>query len=104
MIHVALRGVSLTALLAFGISTRAAAQAAPRPDAYAIQGVRIERGEEEKRATLLLKDGRIDAVLEPEAVLPHGVRVIDGAAFLALPAFVDAYSRAGCPTPARRRV
>jgi hypothetical protein len=98
MIRPALRGASLAALLV--LSSAAAGQAAPRPDAYAIQNVRLERAAEGRRATLILKDGRVEALLEPEAALPFGVRVIDGGELLALPAFIDAFTHTGFPAPA----
>ncbi len=98
MLRPALRGAALAALLA--LSPGASGQAAPRPDAYAVQNVRLERAPDGRRATLILRDGRVEALLEPEAALPFGVRVIDGAELLALPAFVDAFTHTGFPAPA----
>ena len=100
MIRPALRGVRLAALVALFPASILSAQAAPRAEAYAIQNVRLERAEDGRRATLLLADGQIQAILEPEAALPFGMRVIDGAQLLALPAFIDAYTRTGCAAPA----
>lgn len=100
MTHPSHSGTALIVLLcALGLPTSLTAQSSARPDSYAIQGVRLERTDDGRRATLVLRDGRVVNVLEPDAALPHGVRVIDGAEFLALPAFVDAFSRAGCATP-----
>lgn len=91
--------VSLTA------SARAAsAQAAPRPQPYCIQNVVLERGKEEAPAvTLLVRDGAIEALLDPAAPVPPGTRVVDGTGLLCLPAFVDAYTRRGCTTPQPRK-
>ncbi len=92
------RGACTLTLLAASSSLSVAfAQAPPRPEAYSVQGVQLGRGGDS--ATLLLRDGRIEAVLEADASVPHGTRVINGAGLTALPAFVDAYSRAGCATP-----
>lgn len=48
----------------------------------------------------MLRDGRIEAVLDDVAPTPPGASVVEGQGRLALPAFVDAYTHAGCVTPA----
>jgi imidazolonepropionase-like amidohydrolase len=53
----------------------------------------------ERKATLVLRDGAIAAVLDEAAPAPPGTRVIDGAGLLCLPAFLDAFSRQGCTVP-----
>ncbi len=93
-------GAPLLALACLGLSTDPFAQAAPRPEPYALRGVRVERAADGRTATIVLRDGRIEALLEPEATLPPGLRIVEGAGLLALPAFVDAYAHAGCSAPA----
>jgi imidazolonepropionase-like amidohydrolase len=88
------------ALCTLGLPTGAHAQAAPRPEPYALRGVRVERAADGRTATIVLRDGRIEALLEPEATLPPGLRIVEGAGLLALPAFVDAYAQTGCSAPA----
>jgi imidazolonepropionase-like amidohydrolase len=73
---------------------------AQEPQAWAVKDVRLEARDDAPRKTLLLRDGRIERVLEAAAQVPEGLRVLDGHGLLALPAFVDAYSHAGCPQPA----
>ncbi|MEM7305693.1 MAG: hypothetical protein AAF682_03430 [Planctomycetota bacterium] len=101
MIRSLLRGAAPASALAVALclAPPVASQAAPRPADYAVQGVRIERAEDGRSATLILRGGRVDAVLAADAELPRGVRVVDGSGLLALPAFVDAYTRTGCETP-----
>ncbi|MFT4538682.1 MAG: imidazolonepropionase-like amidohydrolase [Planctomycetota bacterium] len=77
------------------------AQSAPRrAQPYAITGVRLSLEEGAKPRTLILSDGRIEFVLNADAELPAGVRTIDGDGLYATPALIDAYSTAGCATPA----
>jgi imidazolonepropionase-like amidohydrolase len=97
----ALRGCAAAALAAASLpSAFPVRQAPPGPEPYVVRNVRVERAPDGRRATLLLRDGRIAAVLEPDAPAPPGSRAIDGTDLLALPAFVDAFSRAGNATPA----
>ena len=97
MIRPTVGGVALALLVASDLSTAAAQTARPEP--YALVAVRLDRAEDGPRGTLLLRDGRIQSVLEADAALPPGVRVVDGSDLLALPAFVDVHTRAGCETP-----
>jgi hypothetical protein len=84
---------------AFGaLAPPASAQTATRPQPYCIRGVSLDRAGEQK-ATLILRDGAIAAVLDEAAPVPPGVRVIEGAGLICLPAFIDAYSRQGCTVP-----
>jgi hypothetical protein len=53
----------------------------------------------ERRGTLILRNGAIEAVLDEAAPPPTGTRVIEGAGLLCLPAFLDAFSRQGCTVP-----
>lgn len=80
------------------LAPQASTQATPRPQPFCIRGVSLDRAGEVK-ATLILRAGAIAAVLDEAAPVPPGVRVIDGAGLLCLPAFLDSYSRQGCTVP-----
>ena len=80
------------------LAAPAGAQAAPRPQPYCIRGVSLDRAGERK-GTLVLRDGQIEAVLDEAAPAPPGTRVIEGTGLLCLPAFLDAFSRQGCTVP-----
>lgn len=67
-----------------------------RPVPTVLRDVALTDG---SRATLVLREGRIERVLGADAQVPPGYRVIEAAEFVALPGFVDAYSTAGCATP-----
>jgi len=77
----------------------ASAAAAQDPQAWAVKDVRLEARDDAPRKTIFLRDGRVAEVLEASAQIPEGMRVVDGHGMLALPAFVDAYSFAGCAQP-----
>lgn len=66
---------------------------------YAVQGVRLALDEDAPKHTLLLRDGRIEAVLPADREFGPEYRVIDGQGLVAVPAFVDAYSHAGFEMP-----
>jgi len=92
----------LCTLSALVLSTLVAPNAAQavRPQPYAITNVSLDRtGEDEARWTILLRDGRIEAIQPAEVAIPPGVRRLDGEGAIALPAFVDAYTHEGCETP-----
>ncbi len=86
----------------------AAALALPGPapaqqaDTHAIVGARVltVSGPSYARATVVIRDGLIEAVGE-EVVAPPGARVIDGAGLVVTPGLVDALSAIGLPAPAR---
>jgi hypothetical protein len=69
----------------------------PRP--VLVVDVRLALGEEARPHSILVRDGRIERVGEGRIEAPPDARTIDGRGALALPAFVDAYSFAGCVTP-----
>lgn len=77
----------------------AAQRAWSPPPAHAVENVALGLGEDAPRATLVLRDGRIESVLEVGREAPSGVRVIDGSDLIALPAFLDAYTTEGVETP-----
>ena len=93
-------------LVALGFATllsicpAAGAQSHSLSQPTAIENVRLEVKEDAPRKTILLRDGRIESVLDAGAALPGGVRIIDGKGQLAVPAFIDAFTQAGCTPPA----
>ena len=88
------------ALVAASTLLPLAAQARPRPPYLVVRDVRLTPEAEAPAKVLVLRDGRIEAVLDEGARTPAGATVVDGKRLLALPAFVDAYTHAGCVTPA----
>lgn len=76
-----------------------AQNAAPRPQLHVLHDVRLADAPDAPRHALVLRDGRIESVLDVAAELPAGARVIDGRGMLALPAFLDAFTQAGVETP-----
>ena len=86
-------------MLPLALALCAAFPAAQEPQAWAVKDVRLEARDDAPRKTLFLRDGRVDQVLEASVEIPEGLRVLDGHGMLALPAFVDAYSFAGCAQP-----
>lgn len=78
-----------------------AQQAHPRPAATLVRDVVLDRAgaDDSRHVSLLLRDGRIVEWLDPDAEAPPGVRVVEGEGRLALPAFLDAYTRKGVTTP-----
>jgi hypothetical protein len=75
------------------------AQAIPRPQLYAVRNVRLAAPEDSPRSTLILRNGRIESVQDAAVEPPAGARIVDGKGMLALPAFIDAFTQAGCATP-----
>ncbi len=88
-----------SSLLLPALATLVSAQAPARPQPYCIRGVSLERGAEGRRATLLLRNGAIEAILDEAAPVPPGTRVVEGQGLLCLPAFLDAFTRQGCTVP-----
>jgi len=88
-------------LLCFGL-TAVGAEAQrnqPVPEPYAVQNVRLALAEDAPLNTILLRDGRIEALLPQDSEVPSEYRLLDGTGLIALPAFVDAYSHAGLTMP-----
>ena len=71
----------------------------PLPEPYAIQGVRLALDEDAPRHTLLLQNGRIEAVLPADGEVGPQYRRLDGDGLVAVPAFVNLYSHAGFEMP-----
>ena len=80
-------------------SAEPASQTSPRPQLYVVRNVRLADGADAPRASLVLRGGRIERVLDANAQVPSGAREIDGQGNLALPAFLDAFTFTGCATP-----
>ena len=92
----ALRIVLCVAVLAAPLG----AQAPPRPQPTFVRNVTLERsGADPARASLLLADGRIEAILDADAPQPPGTRLVEGEGLLCLPGFLDAFARTGVETP-----
>jgi imidazolonepropionase-like amidohydrolase len=84
------------------LSSTAAAQAPARPQPTLVRNVTLPAAtadEEPATVSLLLRDGRIAGVVPGAAEAPPGHRVVDGTGYLALPAFVDAWTTRGVETP-----
>lgn len=87
----------LAAVVLLSAGAAAAGQAAPRPELYVLENVRLEaQGELVK---LVLAEGRIRERLAADAANPPGARLADGKGGVVTPAFVDAYTRVGIETP-----
>src|SRR5690606_29053178 len=69
------------------------------PPMYVLNDVRLVDQPDAPRVSLLLRDGRIASILEESQAVVPGARRIDGRGFLALPAFIDAYSHHGVEMP-----
>lgn len=102
MIQCLPRGAALAVALscsAFALHSPVAAQSKARAQRHVVRDVRLGLTEDSPTVALVLADGQIEAVLPEGATLPAGARVVEGRGCVALPAFVDAYTRTGCETP-----
>ena len=96
----AVRRAVVVAAPALALAAPAQAQAIERPLPTLVRNVTFDRtGESDARAHVLLRGGRIEAILPADAPTPKGMRVVEGDGLLCLPAFVDAYTRQGIETP-----
>src|SRR5687767_10156370 len=93
-----LRLVSACSLAFAPVASPTLAQSSPRPQPYCIRGVALDRSGERK-GTLVLRNGAIEAILDEAAPSPAGTRSIDGTGLICLPAFLDAFTRQGCTVP-----
>ncbi|HXK08880.1 MAG TPA: amidohydrolase family protein [Vicinamibacteria bacterium] len=75
---------------------------AQQADSHAIVGAHVVTvsGASYARATIVLRDGLIEAV-GPDVTPPPGARVLDGAGLFVTPGLVDGLSAIGLPAPAR---
>jgi len=74
-------------------------QSVPAPQPTAITEVRLSDDADAPRVTILLRNGRIAEIAGAGVAPPPGYRIVDGGGALALPAFIDAHTTAGCETP-----
>jgi imidazolonepropionase-like amidohydrolase len=88
----------LPLVLSLLLAAAAPAQTAP-PPLYVVRNVRLVDRVDAPEVTLILRGGRIEGKVDARAETPPGAHEVDGKGRLALPAFVDAYGRAGCATP-----
>ena len=94
------RALAVAAALLWPLLTPPAeAQASPRPQLYVLENVRLQADDDAPRVKLVLSGGRVERVLEASAGNPPGARSIDGKGGFVVPAFIDAFTRAGCETP-----
>jgi len=89
--------LALQALAALSSVLAAPAQAPARSELYVIENVRL--APEAEPVGVVLSEGRIERWLAAGAERPPGARAVDGDGGLLVPAFVDAYARAGLETP-----
>ncbi len=88
-------------LAAFCSAPTATTQKAPPSLPTVLSDVRLSEGPEEPRVAIVLEKGRIVQLLGEGAPVPSGYRVIEAKGALALPAFIDTCSHAGCEPPDR---
>lgn len=79
-----------------------AQRATKAPEPYALSGVRLSTEADAPKYTLLLKDGRIEAVLPAAQEVSGEYRVLAADDLLAMPAFVDVFGYAGIEMPEPR--
>lgn len=89
--------LSSVALLA--LSAPLIAQSPTRSQPVALRNVRLADAPDAPSMTVIMRNGRIAAIDDAKQDPPPDVRVVDGHNFLVLPAFIDAYTYAGCTTP-----
>jgi imidazolonepropionase-like amidohydrolase len=75
-----------------------AQQALSKPQLHVLRKVKLGLAADAREATLVLRDGRIEQLLDPAAQEPTGARIVEGAGLIAVPAFIDAFTGAGCVT------
>jgi len=86
--------------LALALASPGAAQNHPdEPRDWAVHDVRLSTEEGAAAHTLVLRDGRIESVVDAALPLPEDCWILEGAGLLAVPCFVDAWTELGCETP-----
>jgi hypothetical protein len=94
------RFLTTAALCAASLQLAVAAPQAVRPAGpLLISDVRLEEDAEAARVSIVVRDGRITQILPAGTPAPAGLRLIEGDGALCLPAFIDAFTNAGCETP-----
>ncbi|MDP6763877.1 MAG: amidohydrolase family protein [Planctomycetota bacterium] len=91
--------ITIGILAAVGLLASPARQSPPPPGPCVLSDVRLTDEEDAPRVAIVVRSGRVAAVLEAGAPLPSGLRRIDGEGALALPAFIDAYTTGECDQP-----
>ena len=91
-----LLGTVLVTLLA---QVAVAQNRAAIPAPHALLGVRLSAEDDAPLHTILLRDGRIEAIQPADAAVPSGMVEIDAEGLLAVPGFLDAWTQTGCETP-----
>ncbi len=91
---------ALAPLLLLAPTSFAALQSRPeRPTPYAIRSVRLSGAADAPAKTILLQDGRIEAIVDAATETPPGRRILEAEGLVATPAFVDAWTASGCALP-----
>ncbi|MBL8861040.1 MAG: amidohydrolase family protein [Planctomycetes bacterium] len=88
----------LTLLAAAGPALAALVPSDP-PRPLLVVDVRLAPADDAKPHSILVRDGRIERIVEGRLDAPPDARTIEGQGALVLPGFVDAYSFTGCATP-----
>ncbi|MEO2162312.1 MAG: hypothetical protein ABGY29_07265 [bacterium] len=89
-------GTALVTLLA---QVAVAQNRAATPAPHALRGVRLSAEDDAPLHTILLRNGRIEAIQPADAAVPPGMVEIDAEGLLAVPGFLDAWTQTGCETP-----
>ncbi len=95
----AMRAIVLCALLSF-VPCAAGQSRQERPAPYAIRDVRLSSAADAAAKTILVRDGRIEAIVDAASEIPPGRKIMEGEGRIALPAFLDAWTASGCTLPA----
>jgi imidazolonepropionase-like amidohydrolase len=91
----ALAGLAIAALAAV-----APAQNTPaRPRPQALVGVRLAARDGAPTVTIILRDGRIESLLDVGAPLPPDAWVVEAEGLIATPGFIDAWTGSGLTVP-----
>lgn len=94
-----LRPPLLVAVVTLSAPLAVSLQAPPKAELHVVRNVRLSDAADAPKSTLVLRSGRIEAVLGADVSTPLGARTVDANGALALPAFLDAYSFAGFEMP-----
>ncbi len=94
-IHPQLVGVAVALLAGSALAQRAPT----RPQDVALKNVRLSEADKAPLSTVIVRNGRIVDIVDAKADVPADVRVVDARSFILTPAFIDAYTFAGCVTP-----
>ncbi|HJP01921.1 MAG TPA: amidohydrolase family protein [Planctomycetota bacterium] len=93
------RILSVLVVATAALPLTALAQSPPPPGPCILADVRLSDDEDAPRVSIVVREGRVAAVLDAGAELPAGLRQIDGEGALALPAFIDGFTTRECDQP-----